>query len=73
MKKILVVVTGLFLLVACNNNPGESGTVNDGFKGGADGNGALSDSAGLNTNPSLDTAIGDDRVDTERRDSTNKN
>lgn len=68
MKKMLVFITGLFLTVACSNNPGESGTVNDGFKGGADANGALSDSSGLNPNPTVDTAVGNHRVDTERRD-----
>lgn len=73
MKKIIVVLAGLIFLAGCSNNPGESGTVNDGFKGGADPNGALNDSAGLNTDPTVDTAIGDHRVDTERRDSTPKN
>lgn len=71
MKKILICLTAWTLFIACNNNPGESGAVNDGFKGGADPNGALPDSAGLHTNPAVDTAIGDNRVDTEKRDSIN--
>ena len=67
MKKIMTVLAGLVFLQACNSNPGESGTVDDGIKA-VDENGALSDTT-QNFNPSVDTALGDDRVDTEMRDS----
>ena len=69
MKKLLIVSAGILFLTACNpsnNNPGESGTVDDGIKA-VDENGALSDTT-KNFNPSVDTALGDDRVDTEMRD-----
>ena len=67
MKKILMVLAGFIFLQACNSNPGESGTVDDGIKA-VDQNGALSDTT-KNFDPSVDTALGDDRVDTEMRDS----
>ena len=72
MKKIFVVLVSIVLLQACNpsnNNPGESGTVNDGFDGAGDANGGISDT--VNTaSPAIDTALkGDQRVDTEQRDS----
>lgn len=72
MKKILMVLVSIALLQACNpsnNNPGESGTVNDGFDGAGDVNGGLPDTANT-ASPSIDTALkGDQRVDTEQRDS----
>ena len=68
MKKIMTVLAGFVFLQACNSNPGESGTVDDGIKA-VDQNGALSDTT-KNFNPSVDTALGDDRVDTELRDSS---
>jgi len=67
MKKIVIILAGFVFLQACNSNPGESGTVDDGIKA-VDENGALSDTT-KNFNPSVDTALGDDRVDTEMRDS----
>ena len=68
MKKILMLMMSI-AFIACNNpNPGESGTVDDGIKA-VDSNGALEDSP-QQFNPGVDTAIGDDRVDTEKRDSS---
>jgi hypothetical protein len=71
MKKIMIVLAGVVLMAACNpsnNKPGESGTVDDGIKP-VDQNGAFSDTT-KNFNPSVDTAIGDDRVGTEKRDTS---
>jgi hypothetical protein len=72
MKKILTVLVSIALLGACNpsnNNPGESGTVNDGFDGAGDANGGIPDTT-KTASPSIDTAAkGDQRVDTEQRDS----
>ena len=72
MKKILMILTSIALLQACNpsnKNPGESGTVNDGFDGAGDANGGLPDTM-KTASPAIDTALGgDQRVDTERRDS----
>jgi len=71
MKKMMFALVGLVFMAACNpshNNPGESGTVDDGIKA-VDQNGALSDADSVKQfNPSVDTALGDDRVDTEMRD-----
>ena len=69
MKKGLIVIATFFVLQACSNNGGESGAVNDGIKA-VDSNGALDDSRKQARNPSVDTSIGDDRVDTEKRDSS---
>ncbi|HVG12872.1 MAG TPA: hypothetical protein VM843_07700 [Flavisolibacter sp.] len=72
MKKILMVLISIALLQACNpsnKNPGESGTVNDGFDGAGDANGGLPDTM-KTASPSIDTAMkGDQRVDTQQRDS----
>ena len=71
MKKLAILIAGIIKLQACNpsnNNSGETGSVNDGIKA-VDENGALSDST-KNYNPSVDTAIGDNRVDTEQRDTS---
>jgi hypothetical protein len=71
MKKILVLMAGIITLQACNpsnNNSGESGAVDDGIKT-IDENGALNDTT-KNFNPSVDTSIGDNRVDTEKRDTS---
>ena len=71
MKKILVILISSAFIWSCNNNPGESGTVNDGYKGGSDANGALPNNDSFNATPAIDTSIkGDNRVDTERRDSS---
>jgi len=71
MKKLLFVFISAALLQACTGQGGESGTVNDGFSGVGDDNGGLPDTI-TNPNPSIDTSIkGEQRVDTERRDSVN--
>ena len=70
MKKIIILLTYCILMGACSNNGGESGTVNDGFNGAGDTNGGLADTP-YTANPSIDSAKGEHRVDTERRDSTN--
>jgi|GEM_PF-1907593 len=74
MKKLAILVVGFVALQACNpsnNNPGETGAVNDGIKA-IDENGALNDADSVNNkyNPSIDSAIGDHRVDTEKRDTS---
>ena len=68
MKKVFVIITSLFVLQACSNNGGESGTVNDGFKGAGDPNGGLADTANNTNGPAIDTARMDHRTDTEKRD-----
>jgi hypothetical protein len=70
MKKLFVLLTGLTLIAACNSNPGESGTVNDGIKA-VDSNGALQDTVKMKADPRTDTTIGEDRVDIEKRDTSN--
>jgi len=69
MKKGLMIIASFFLLQACSNNGGESGVVNDGIKA-VDSNGALDDSRRQPRDSSVDSSIGDDRVDTEKRDSS---
>ena len=69
MKKLLVILMSCSLFVACSNNGGESGAVDDGMKP-IDANGGLADSTNNQFNPSIDSTIGDDRVDTEKRDSS---
>jgi hypothetical protein len=72
MKKASIVILGFIVFVACNNpNPGESGVVNDGIQA-VDSNGAFSDTTRLNPNSNVDSSVGDDRVDTEKRDSANR-
>ncbi len=67
-----MVLASVALLQACNpsnNNPGESGTVNDGFDGAGDANGGIPDTM-TTASPSIDTASkGYQRVHTEQRDS----
>jgi hypothetical protein len=72
MKKVLGIFS-LFVLLSCSNNGGESGAVDDGI-GVSDSNGALPDN-GTNVHSSqIDTtSFGDNRVDTEKRDSTSTN
>jgi hypothetical protein len=69
MKKLLTILMSCSLLVACSNNGGESGAVDDGMKP-IDANGGLTDSTNNRFDPSTDSVIGDDRVDTEKRDSS---
>lgn len=67
MKKILIVLSSLLILQACNNG-GEGGVVDDGMKEVGDTNGGLPDTSSID--PSKDTLTGDDRVDTWKRDSS---
>jgi len=71
MKKILIVLSSLLILQACNNG-GEGGAVDDGMKEMGDTNGGLPDTSSKPIDPSKDTSIGDDRVDTWKRDSVNR-
>lgn len=61
----------LVSLMACGNNPGESGAVDDGFEGAGDPSGGVAgDTVIQHTDTATDTAaFGKDRVDTEKRDS----
>ncbi len=69
MKKIIIALIGLMTIVACSNNNGESGVQNDGFKGAGDPNGGLNDTLTRN-HPATDSATGENRVDTWKRDSS---
>lgn len=69
MKKLLILLSGFLILQSCSNNGGESGVQNDGIKA-VDSNGALDDSRRQARDPSVDTAVGDQHVDTEKRDSS---
>jgi hypothetical protein len=73
MKRLLSIAAIIATLTACNNpNPGESGTVNDGIKT-VDSNGAFEESSPtIQNNPSTDTAMGENRVDIQQRDSAKK-
>ena len=64
MKKIL----GLALVVslyACGS--GETGTVNDGFDGAGDANGALQDTSNAQYNSATDSSRQEGRVDIQQR------
>lgn len=67
MKRILMIITIVGLLQACGDS-GEKGTINDGFDGVGDANGALQDT----TNAPLydgvtDTFRQENRVDIQQR------
>lgn len=62
MKRLLTLAAFVVVLFACNENPGESGAVNDGIKT-IDENGGLSDTLP----PTVDT-LNDNRVDIQQRD-----
>lgn len=62
MKRLLMLAALIFVLEACNENPGESGAVNDGIKT-IDENGAQSDTLP----PTVDT-LNENRVDIQQRD-----
>ncbi len=70
MKKLMIAAFCLVVIgSACNdsnNNPGESGAVNDGMAP-VDENGALQDT-GYQYTPATDSAKGEDRVDLQQRD-----
>ena len=66
--KVLALIFCSALLFACNpsnNNPGESGAINDGMKP-VDQNGALQDTGNKYT-PQTDTVKAEDRVDVQPR------
>jgi hypothetical protein len=71
MKKLISILIAFALLGACNNSD-QGGTVDDGIKT-LDSNGALQDTAPMQSSPTIDTARADDRVDTERRDTSVRN
>src|SRR5215212_532600 len=62
MKKGFIVLAGMFFLLSCSNNGGESGAVNDGFNGAADSNGGLADTPNQHNTPAIDTSKKEDRV-----------
>jgi len=65
MKYLLILALGLVTMTSCSNNGGESGAVDDGKH--------AEDADTLKKlQPATDTARGEDRVDTERRDSVNR-
>ncbi|HEU4471014.1 MAG TPA: hypothetical protein VFR58_08025 [Flavisolibacter sp.] len=68
MKKLAIILSSFVMLQACGNTD-QGGTVDDGFKDPGDSNGALNNNL-PSRDPSTDSALGDDRVDTERRDSS---
>ena len=71
MKKALFILSVFVSLLACNNpNPGEGGAVNDGFQGAGDPNGGLpGDTVIRHGDSTVDSStFGEDRVDTEKRD-----
>ena len=59
MKKLLTIAMAVMLLQACGDS-GEKGTINDGFDGVGDANGALQDTS--------DAALYDSRTDTSRQE-----
>ena len=61
-----------FMLLSCSNNGGESGAVDDGFSGTGDTNAGLPDTPNMAPSPQIDTAKGEHREDTERRDSATR-
>ena len=67
MKRLLTIAMAVMLLQACGDS-GEKGTINDGFDGAGDANGALQDT----TNAPLydgttDTSRQENRVDLQQR------
>ena len=68
MKRILMIMAVAFTLQACGGS-GEGGTINDGFKGGADTNGALNNNANGPLTDSTGNAIENKtRTDIQQRD-----
>lgn len=59
MKRLLTIAMAVMLLQACGDS-GEKGTINDGFDGVGDANGALQDTS--------DAALYDSRTDTSRQE-----
>ncbi|MBD0293648.1 MAG: membrane lipoprotein lipid attachment site-containing protein [Bacteroidota bacterium] len=71
MKRILMIAVTVFVLAACNNNPGESGAVDDGMKA-VDTNGALNDSGGPLTDSTNNAVENKTRVDIQQRDTSTR-
>ena len=69
MKKALVISVLIFTLAACSNNTTDRGVQDDGIKV-VDSNGGLPDTSKQPRDPRTDTAMGEDRVDISKRDST---
>lgn len=69
MKNIFLAMVVAMAMLACGPTTGEGGANDDGIKA-VDSNGAFQDTAPVSPNPSTDTAIGEDRVDLQKRDST---
>ena len=68
MKRILLMAALAAVLQACGGS-GEGGTINDGFKGGADTNGALNNNANGPLTDSTGNAIENKtRTDIQQRD-----
>jgi len=71
MKKIAIAILIGGILHACGPSSTQSGVDNDGIKT-VDPNGALPDDTAIQSNPSIDTAKGENRVETQKRDSINR-
>lgn len=65
MKKILSIAL-VMSLYACGGS-GEKGTINDGFDGAGDANGALQDTGHVQNNPAIDSSRQEGRVDIQQR------
>ena len=66
MKRILATIAVIGMLQACGGS-GEKGTVNDGFDGAGDANGALQDTSGAQLDAATDTSRQENRVDLQQR------
>jgi hypothetical protein len=70
MKKALIISGVIFFLASCSNgSTTDRGVQDDGIKV-VDSNGGLPDTAKQPYNPKTDTAMGEDRVDIQKRDSS---
>lgn len=72
MKKVFVTMAGLFFLVACSNNGGQTGVMQDGMTLG-DTNGGLADTAFGRGTAATDTSKMEHRVDISKRDTFENN
>ena len=66
MKRFLITIAIAGMLQACGGS-GEKGTINDGFEGAGDANGALQDTSGAQLDPATDTSRQENRVDLQQR------
>ena len=71
MKKVVVLMTGVFFLIACSNNGGQTGVQNDGMSLG-DTNGGLADTTFGAGTAGTDTSKMEHRVDVSKRDTFQK-